>query len=179
MLITVGEARWRGIGRTVEWACREPWPFGRGGRGSGLARVEPLPPLQPSSSHQEYVMQSSKFVIGVVGGAVGVVALGAVATHLLSGTESTTRLDAQSTVSVDGHKALSGSVVAGRAQSKYHPLPWVGDKVSDVTCPTGLKAVAGATATCIGKKGDGSTVHIPVTVVKASADSVTWKFERS
>ena len=124
-------------------------------------------------------MQSSKFVIGVVGGAAGVVALGALGTHLLSGTESTTRLDEHSTVSVDGHKALSGTIVAGRAQSRYHPLPWVGDKVSGVTCPTGLKAVAGATVTCTGKKSDGTSVDIPVTVVKATADSLTWKFDRS
>ena len=124
-------------------------------------------------------MQSGRFVIGVVGGAVGVVAVGALTTHLLSGTESTTRLDRHSTVSVDGHRALSGDIVARRAQSRYHPLPWVGDKVSAVTCPTGLKAVAGATITCTGRRLDGTTVPIPVTVVKASADSITWKFERS
>ncbi|WP_406119715.1 DUF4333 domain-containing protein [Streptomyces sp. NBC_00989] len=124
-------------------------------------------------------MQSSRFVIGVIGGAAAVVAVGALGTHLLSGTQSTTGLDAHSTVTVDGHKALSGDIVAGRAQSRYHPLPWVGDKVSDVICPTGLKAVAGATVTCTGHRSDGSTVSIPVSVVKASADSVTWKFERS
>ncbi|MEV8544126.1 DUF4333 domain-containing protein [Streptomyces sp. NPDC051572] len=124
-------------------------------------------------------MQSSRFVLGVIGGAAAAVALGALGTHLLSGTQSTTELDAHSTVSVDGHQALSADIVAGRAQSRYHPLPWVGDKVSDVTCPTGLKAVAGATVTCIGKKSDGTTVHIPVTVVKATAESVTWKFDRS
>ena len=68
-------------------------------------------------------MQSSRFVIGVIGGAAAVVALGALGTHLLSGTESTTRLDKDSTVSVDGHKALSAAIVAGRAQSRYHPFP--------------------------------------------------------
>ncbi|WP_329262290.1 DUF4333 domain-containing protein [Streptomyces sp. NBC_01478] len=124
-------------------------------------------------------MQSTRFVIGVIGGAAAAVALGALGTHLLSGTQSTTELDAHTTVSVDGHKALSADIVAGRAQSRYHPLPWVGDKVSGVTCPTGLKAVAGATVTCTGRKSDGSTVRIPVHVVKASADSVTWKFDRS
>ena len=42
----------------------------------------------------------------------------------------------------------------------------------------GLKAVAGATLTCTGKKSGGGTVEIPVTVVKASDRSVTWKFDR-
>ncbi|CAM5660089.1 DUF4333 domain-containing protein [Streptomyces aurantiogriseus] len=119
-----------------------------------------------------------KFLVGVIGGATAVVALGALGTHLLSGTESTTGLDDHSTVSVGGQKALDAKIVAARTQSKYHPLPWVGDKVSGVTCPTGLKAVAGATVTCVGKKRDGETVDIPVTVVRATADSVTWKFER-
>ncbi|MFI9828624.1 DUF4333 domain-containing protein [Streptomyces sp. NPDC051913] len=123
-------------------------------------------------------MRRNKFLVGVVGGAAATLALGGLGTHLLSGTESTSRLDADSTATVDGHKALSSTIVAGRTQSRYHPLPWVGDKIHDVTCPSGLKAVAGASLTCTGKKGDGSTVDIPVTVVKATASSVTWKFER-
>ncbi|MEH0541714.1 DUF4333 domain-containing protein [Streptomyces sp. B21-105] len=123
-------------------------------------------------------MQRNKFLVGAVGGATAVVALGGIGTHLLSGTESTTGLDARTTVSVDGHRALAANIVAGRTESKYHPLPWVGDKVSGVTCPTGLKAVAGATLTCTGKKSDGKTVRIPVRVTKAGAKSVTWAFER-
>lgn len=119
-----------------------------------------------------------KFLVGVVGGAAAVAAVFGVGTHLLSGTESTTGLDASDTVTVGGHKALASNIVAARTQSKYHPLPWVGDKVTGVSCPTGLKAVAGATVTCTGKKSGGRTVDIPVTVVKASAGSVTWKFER-
>ncbi|WP_327319378.1 DUF4333 domain-containing protein [Streptomyces sp. NBC_01235] len=122
-------------------------------------------------------MQHSKFVVGAIGGAAAVVALGGLGTYLLSGTESTTGLDSAGTVMVDGHKALAPNIVTGRIQSKYHPLPWVGKKVS-VTCPTGLKAVAGATVTCVGKESDGKSVDIPVSVVKAGADSVTWKFER-
>lgn len=105
------------------------------------------------------------------------VALGGLGTHLLSGTESTTGLDATSTVLVDGHRALAPNIVTGRIESKYHPLPWVGRKVS-VSCPTGLKAVAGATVTCVGEEGGGRSVDIPVSVVRAGADSVTWKFER-
>ncbi|MFD3496896.1 DUF4333 domain-containing protein [Streptomyces sp. NPDC058678] len=119
-----------------------------------------------------------KFLVGAVGGAAAVAALFGVGTHLLSGTKSTTGLDGQSTESVGGHRALAANVVAGRTESKYHPLPWVGAKVSGVTCPTGLKAVVGASVTCTGKKSDGKPVDIPVTVVKATADSVTWKFER-
>lgn len=123
-------------------------------------------------------MQRSKFLVGVVAGATTVVALGGLGTCLLSGTESTSGLDEAGTASVDGHRALAAWVVAGRTASKYHPLPWVGDKLSGVTCPTGLKAVAGATVTCTGKKADGKTVEIPVRVTKADARSVTWKFER-
>ncbi|MGW0945301.1 DUF4333 domain-containing protein [Streptomyces sp. NPDC002623] len=122
-------------------------------------------------------MKSTKFLVGAIGGAAAVVAVGGLGTQLLSGTESTTVLDAHSTVQVDGHKALSANIVAGRTQSKYHPLPWVGEKVT-VSCPTGLKAVAGATVTCVGTQAGGKAVDIPVSVVKATADSVTWKFER-
>lgn len=123
-------------------------------------------------------MQRSKFLIGAVGGATAVVALGGLGTYVLAGTESTTGLDEISTVTVDGHKALSGEIVAGRTEGKYHPLPWVGEKVTAVTCPSGLKAVAGATVTCTGKDQQGRAVDIPVSVVKATASSVTWKFER-
>ncbi|MEU0202438.1 MULTISPECIES: DUF4333 domain-containing protein [unclassified Streptomyces] len=123
-------------------------------------------------------MQRSTFLVGAVGGATAVVALGGLGTHFLSGTESTSRLDEHSTASVDGHKALAANIVAGRTESKYHPLPWVGDKLSGVSCPTGLKAVAGATLTCTGRTSDGKTVEIPVRVTRAGAKSVTWTFER-
>jgi hypothetical protein len=119
-----------------------------------------------------------KFLTGVIGGATAVVALGGVGTYLLSGTESTTSLDEYTVVTVDGHKALSPDIVAGRTQNKYNPLPWVGEKVTGVTCPTGLKAVAGATLTCTAKDDAGKSVSIPVSVVKATDSSVTWKFER-
>ena len=119
-----------------------------------------------------------KSLIGVIGGATAVVALGGVGTYLLSGTESTTALDDYSMVTVDGHKALSPDIVATRTQGKYNPLPWVGEKVAGVTCPTGLKAVTGATLTCAGKDADGKALDIRVTVVRASDRSVTWKFER-
>ncbi|MFG2127111.1 DUF4333 domain-containing protein [Streptomyces sp. NPDC048751] len=123
-------------------------------------------------------MQRSKFLVGVVGAVTAVVALGGLGTHLIAGTESTSRLDEHSTASVDGHRALAANIVAGRTESKYHPLPWFGDKVSGVTCPTDLKAVAGAGLVCTGTKSDGETVQIPVRVTKADTRSVTWKFER-
>jgi len=126
---------------------------------------------------QEYLMQS-KFLVSTVGGLAGAAVVFGLGTHFLAGTESTTALDAQSTASVGGHKALAAFVLEGRTQGKYHPLPWVGVKVTDVTCPSGLKAVAGATLTCTGKKSGGGSVDIPVSVVKASAKSVTWKFDR-
>ncbi|MDX2548075.1 DUF4333 domain-containing protein [Streptomyces sp. WI04-05B] len=119
-----------------------------------------------------------KALISVIGGATAAVALAGVGTHLLAGTESTTALDQSTAVTVDGRRALSADIVAGRAQSKFHPLPWVGTKVSQVSCPTGLKAVAGASITCTGRTGKGKDIDIPVTVVKATSTSVTWKFER-
>lgn len=122
-------------------------------------------------------MLSSKFVVGAVGGAAAVVAVGGLGTHLLSGTESTTGLDQYTSVLVDGHRALAANIVEGRTEGKYHPLPWVGTAVS-VSCPSGLEAVAGATLTCVGEESGGRTVDIPVTVVRATAHSVTWRFER-
>ncbi|MPY64519.1 DUF4333 domain-containing protein [Streptomyces spongiae] len=118
-----------------------------------------------------------KYLVPVVGTAVAVIAGGVVLTLTLGGTESTTELDSQSSVTVDGEKALSGNVVGGRTQSKYHALPWLGTSVKDVRCPD-LKAVAGAKVTCTAKDGDGEAVSIPVSVVDAEGSSVTWKFER-
>ncbi|MEV7884985.1 DUF4333 domain-containing protein [Streptomyces sp. NPDC002817] len=122
-------------------------------------------------------MPDSRFLLGVVGGAATVLVLGGIGTCLLSNTESTTRLDVYDTVTVDGHKALAPKIVAGRTQSLYHPLPWVGVKVH-VSCPEGLKAQAGATLTCTGRRTDGTTLDIPVTVVRATDTHITWRFGR-
>jgi hypothetical protein len=122
-------------------------------------------------------MPDSRFLVGLVGGAAAVLVLGGTATHLLSTTESTTRLDTYDTVTVDGHKALAPKIVAGRTQSLYHPLPWVGVKVH-VSCPEGLKAIEGATLTCSGRRTDGTTIDIPVTVLEATDTHITWKFSR-
>ncbi|MGW0706182.1 DUF4333 domain-containing protein [Streptomyces sp. NPDC002643] len=114
----------------------------------------------------------------ITGAAIAAVAVGGGAlTYALSGTESTTGLDEYNTVKVDGAKALNGNIVAGRTESKYSPLPWVGTDLSDVKCPA-LKAESGTEITCTAKGGDGEALSIPVTVVKASDTKVTWKFER-
>ncbi|WP_328770179.1 hypothetical protein [Streptomyces sp. NBC_00286] len=119
-----------------------------------------------------------KALVSLVGGAAAVVAVGGIGTYLLAGTESTTALDHPTMeAKVNGHKALSGTIVGARTENKYHPLPWVGGDVSGVSCPD-LKAVTGTKVTCTGKGEDGKKVSIPVSVVKASDSSVTWKFER-
>jgi hypothetical protein len=122
-------------------------------------------------------MPDTRYPLGAAGGAAAVLLLGALGTRLASGTESTTGLTPDDTVTVDGHKALAPNIVAGRTQSKYHPLPWVGTKV-DVSCPKGLKAVTGTTLTCTGRKSDGTTIDIPVTVINATDTHITWKFGR-
>ncbi|MFH9887249.1 hypothetical protein ACH4OQ_01490 [Streptomyces luteogriseus] len=114
-------------------------------------------------------------VTGVALAAVAVV--GGALTYAISGTESTTGLDRSTTVTVDGRKALSGSIVAGRISSKYSPLPWIGGDTSVMKCPD-LKAVAGVKVSCTARDGDGKGLAIPVTVLKADATSVTWKFGR-
>lgn len=122
-------------------------------------------------------MPDSRFLVGVAAGATAVLVLSGLGTHLVSGTESTTPLNRDDSVMLDGHRALKPEIVAGRAQSRYHPLPWVGVKVR-VSCPAGLKAIAGAALTCTGSRKDGTTVDIPVTVIEATESHVTWKFER-
>ena len=114
-------------------------------------------------------------IVGVT--AVAVLGAGSAVTYAVSGTESTTGLDRYDTVEVDGHKAHSNTVVAARIGSKYQPLPWIGEDIGSVACPTGLKAAAGTAMTCTAK-ADGKRVAIPVTVVEATDTSGTWKFER-
>jgi Domain of unknown function (DUF4333) len=114
----------------------------------------------------------------VLGGACVAVLIAGVGTYASSGTESTTPLDSVSTVTVDGHKALDPKVVAGRMQSMYHPLPWVGSAISATTCPRGLRAEAGASVSCTAKDSGGEQVTIKATTVSASDTSITWKFDR-
>lgn len=122
-------------------------------------------------------LPNGTFLAGVVGGAAAVAALFALTTALVARSESTTELNQFDTMLIDGHKALEPGIVAGRTQSLYHPLPWVGAEV-EVSCPTGLKAVAGTKMTCTGERHDGTTVDIPVTVIRATDTHITWKFER-
>jgi hypothetical protein len=115
----------------------------------------------------------------IIAGATAAAVLGAgtALTFSMSGTESTTGLDQYTAATVDGHKALNESIVAGRIDSKYHPLPWIGTAIGSVSCPGALKAVAGTAMTCTAT-ADGKHVTIPVSVVSAGDTSVTWKFER-
>ncbi|WP_416975845.1 DUF4333 domain-containing protein [Streptomyces sp. 4F14] len=123
-------------------------------------------------------MPDSRFAVGAVAGAAVALLAGVLGTHALSTTQSTTGLDEYSTVMVDGRRALSANIVAGRTQSLYHPLPWVGIRVHDVSCPGPLLAVAGTRMTCTGRRGDGTAVRIPVTVVNVTPTHITWKFDR-
>ncbi|MFC4506906.1 MULTISPECIES: DUF4333 domain-containing protein [Streptomyces] len=122
-------------------------------------------------------MPDTRFLVGFAGGAAAVLAAFGVVTHFIARTESTTTLDRYDTVLVDGHRALAPNIVAGRTESLYHPLPWVGTDVR-VSCPTGLTAVEGTRITCTGRRTDGTTVDIPVRVVEVAGARLTWRFER-
>ncbi|MFD3501382.1 DUF4333 domain-containing protein [Streptomyces sp. NPDC058678] len=117
-------------------------------------------------------------ILGVVVGAAAVLVPLLLFTHRISRTESTTGLDRHSAETIDGHKALRPDIVAGRTLSMYHPLPWVGTPVKDMSCPTGLKAVTGTRLTCHGTRNDGSLIDVPVTVLSVTGDSITWQFDR-
>jgi hypothetical protein len=118
-----------------------------------------------------------KSVITVTVAAVAVLGAATAMTYALGGTESTTALDRYSTETVDGGKALNSGIVAGRIDSKYHPLPWIGKDVSSLACPSALRAIAGTSTTCTAT-ADGKHVTIPVRVLKASDTAITWRFER-
>jgi hypothetical protein len=113
--------------------------------------------------------------VAVVAGALAVTTYGFAGTNV-----SHTTID-RSWAKVDGHPAVEKGIVEARVQGSYHPLPWLGKKISAVSCPTGLKAVPGAKETCTAKAG-GEQVSIPVSVVEVSGDpatpKVTWKYER-
>lgn len=118
-----------------------------------------------------------KIVLVTAGAAGALLFAGVAATHALSGTESTTTLDKQSAGTVDGHPALLSNLVEGRTMSKFHPLPWVGDRITEMACPADLPAVVGATMSCTAKTGDRS-IRVPIHVVKVDGARLTWKFER-
>lgn len=121
----------------------------------------------------------AKTVVRIGVAAAVVVGVGAVVTATLGGTETTTGLDSGTTVTVDGTPALKSDIVAGRTQSRYHVLPWLGTAITGTTCPAGLKAEVGAAITCTAKEKDGGAeVKIPVTVTQVSGTALTWRFDR-
>ncbi|MBD0841602.1 hypothetical protein [Streptomyces sp. TRM68416] len=80
---------------------------------------------------------------------------------------------------VQDHPGLSGDLLATHIETWYHPLPWVGKTIDDISCPD-LAAVRNTKITCTAKSG-GTQVSVPVSVVEvvgAVAPRVTWKFER-
>lgn len=122
------------------------------------------------------------FLIGAVGGVVTMAAAGTLGTWLLAANDvQHATISKDSSVKVDGHPAIDAFIVEARVQGWYHPLPWVGRSIRDVSCPTRLKAVVGATTTCTARSGD-ERVLIPVRVIEVEGDPaeprVTWKFER-
>jgi hypothetical protein len=84
-------------------------------------------------------------------------------------------------VKVDGHPAVERTILQARIEGWYHPLPWVGKDIGDVSCPAPLRAVVGATGTCTARAGS-ERVSIPVRVIRVEGDPatprVTWRFER-
>ncbi|MET9973106.1 DUF4333 domain-containing protein, partial [Streptomyces sp. NPDC006356] len=104
------------------------------------------------------------FLLGAVGG-VTLVATGAgIATWLLAAKDTQhTTIDPVARklyVRVDGHLAVANTILESRIRGWYHPLPWVGKDIDDLSCPAHLKAVAGATVTCTAR-ADGARVSIP------------------
>ncbi|MBC9731326.1 DUF4333 domain-containing protein [Streptomyces sp. TRM68367] len=84
-------------------------------------------------------------------------------------------------VKVDGHPAVDRTILEARIEGWYNPLPWIGRKIHDVSCPAHLKAVVGTEEMCTARTDDGR-VSIPVRVVRIEGDptkvKVFWKFER-
>ncbi|MEU0584544.1 hypothetical protein [Streptomyces sp. NPDC006132] len=80
---------------------------------------------------------------------------------------------------VQDHPGLSGDLVATHIETWYHPLPWIGKEIDDVSCPD-LAAVRNTKISCTAKSG-GTRISVPVSVVDVAGNAaprVTWKFER-
>ncbi|MCF0077397.1 DUF4333 domain-containing protein [Streptomyces lomondensis] len=133
---------------------------------------------------QEYEMQRG-FLVGAVGGVAAMAAVGGLVTWLAAAKDvQHTTIDTMPRalyVKVDGRPAIAKTILQARIEGWYHPLPWLGRDIGDVSCPAPLKAVAGATGTCTAR-ADGDRISIPVRVIKVEGDPatprVTWKFER-
>ncbi|MFI1507785.1 DUF4333 domain-containing protein [Streptomyces sp. NPDC020597] len=125
------------------------------------------------------------FLVGAVGGAVAVAAVAGVVTWLCAATDvQHTTIDPVSEglyVRADGHLAIADTILEARIQGWYHPLPWLGREIHDVSCPFHLKAVVGAAETCTARSG-GGRISIPVRVTGVEGDPaeprVTWTFDR-
>jgi len=107
-------------------------------------------------------------------------AIGTVLTLTVGTSTSTTPLDDPAPVSASGTPttaSLPAEIVAGRILSRYHPLPWVGESLDDVTRDAPLLATVGSRTTCTGTHWS-QTVSIPVRVTASDATSVTWSFDR-
>jgi hypothetical protein len=79
------------------------------------------------------------FLVGAVGGVIAVAAAGGLVTWLLAARSvQHITLDSASYdhhPKVDGHPALEGIILEARIQGWYHPLPWAGRDIHDVSCP--------------------------------------------
>ncbi|MDX3798014.1 DUF4333 domain-containing protein [Streptomyces sp. AK04-3B] len=125
------------------------------------------------------------FLVGAVGGVVTVAAVTGVVTWLCAAKDlQHTTVDpvAQGLyVKADGRLAVAHTILEARIQGWYHPLPWLGREIHDVSCPSHLKAVVGAAETCTARS-DGGRISIPVRVIDVEGDParprVTWKFDR-
>ncbi|MEU0026886.1 hypothetical protein [Streptomyces sp. NPDC006335] len=110
---------------------------------------------------------------------VGVGAAGAFAVEGMNVQKNTADPAGGGYAKVQGHPGLSGDLVASHIETWYHPLPWIGKDIAEVSCPD-LAAVRNTKITCTAKSGS-TQVFVPVSVVKVSGDAtvrVTWKFER-
>ncbi|MDX3310965.1 DUF4333 domain-containing protein [Streptomyces sp. NPDC054884] len=125
------------------------------------------------------------FLVGAVGGAVAVAAVAGVVTWLCAAKDvQHTTINPRARglyVKVDDRLAVADTVLEARIQGWYHPLPWLGREIHDVSCPSHLKAVVSASETCTALSG-GERISIPVRVIDVEGDPaeprVTWKFDR-
>lgn len=110
--------------------------------------------------------------------AFAVVAAGVVAsTRLLNTTKSTTALDRYRSVEIEGDTVPLGNIVAGRVHARFHPLPWLGTRITEAERPGPLAAKVGAELTCAARAGD-RQVAIPVSALDVADGNITWIFER-
>ncbi|AXE90524.1 DUF4333 domain-containing protein [Streptomyces sp. Go-475] len=122
----------------------------------------------------------TKMIFAVAAAAlVGAGAAGSVAVADMNVQKNTADPAGGGYAEVQDHPGLSGDLVATHIETWYHPLPWIGKEIDDVSCPD-LAAVRNTKISCTAKSG-GTRISVPVSVVDvagAAAPRVTWKFER-